>query len=89
MRLTSARWQHLADTMLTLFLQLQHSKVFRTEHFRVFAERHGLPTPKSLRAYGPVVQRALKAGRIERVGFDHVINPNAHQAVASVWRAAW
>jgi hypothetical protein len=44
-----------------------------------------VPEPPSLRAYGALIQRAIKEGLIIRVGYDQVRNAKAHRATAAVF----
>lgn len=45
-----------------------------------------LPEPPHNRAWGGVAQAAQKAGLIIKVGYREVKNPQAHKAIATVWR---
>ena len=61
---------------------------FRAEQVREHAERFGLPVPPSARAWGGVINRAVKASLIKRVRFDVCSNAKAHRCNVSVWRGA-
>ncbi len=58
---------------------------FRTEEVRAAAEEKGLPNPPSARAWGSVINRASRAGKISRVGFTACDNPKAHSCNVSIW----
>lgn len=58
---------------------------FMIEDFREWAETNGLDRPPSLRAYGFLPQKAVKAGIIRWVEYKKVKNYKAHEANASLW----
>lgn len=79
-------WPDRAYGHLQVFLSRQaQGTEFMTEDVRQAAYRGGLETPPSERAWGSVVNRAVRAGLIERAGTRQVTNPKAHRAYASVW----
>lgn len=45
-----------------------------------------VPEPPSHRAWGAIIVRAVKEGRIRRVGFQSVKNTRAHCTPASLWQ---
>ena len=44
-----------------------------------------IPEPPSLRAWGAVFVRAVKAGIIQRKGYQNVSNAKAHRTPATLW----
>lgn len=60
-------------------------KHFMTEDVRMIAYKNGLPRPPHERAWGGVIQGAVKKGLIKQVAYGKVKNPRAHQANAAVW----
>lgn len=61
---------------------------FMTEDARVWAHRHGLPTPPDGRAWGAVTLRAVKAGIISCDRYQKTRIPPAHSTPRPVWRSA-
>lgn len=59
---------------------------FMTEDVREFAHGHGLPFPPDGRAWGGVINRAKRAGQIERVGYAPMKSPNCHSDPKTVWK---
>ncbi|CAB4159094.1 hypothetical protein UFOVP708_51 [uncultured Caudovirales phage] len=59
---------------------------FQTEEVRAAAERAGLPKPPDSRAWGQVALRAIRAGRIRRVGYAPVTQAQSHAGPKSVWQ---
>lgn len=81
-------WNIMADAAFDWFISKRQTD-FMTEDFRLIANHlFGLPNPPSLRAFGGVILRAARAGKIVRVGYGQVKNPKANSANASVWRKA-
>lgn len=75
-------WSDRAYEFLVEFIRNNPS--FMTEDVRYAAQGIVL-TPPSLRAWGSVIRRAVKAGLIKHVAYRNVKNINAHSALASVW----
>lgn len=78
------RWQVKALNFLREFASFGCQ--FMAEEARSYAYHHGLPEPKSHRAWGSVVREARKKGLIYRVGFQCVRNPAAHRTPATLWQ---
>jgi hypothetical protein len=57
---------------------------FMTEEVRE-ASTGTIPEPPSGRAWGAVVLRAVRSGKIARGGFRSVKNPKAHCTPATLW----
>lgn len=57
------------------------------EAFRPWAYDRGLPVPANERAWGPVVQRAIRAGLIERVGYAPAASSNGSPKATYRWAA--
>lgn len=85
-------WNEMADRLLDSFITnswfIIMKRQFMTEDFRQYASQWGLPQPPSLRAFGSVILRAARAGKIVKVGYGQVSNAKAHSANAAVWRKA-
>lgn len=59
---------------------------FQCEDVRRWAMAEGLvDEPPSLRAWGPITKRAIRAGVVRHVGFASVDNPAAHCAPTAVY----
>lgn len=77
-------WNKTADYFFKYFVT--HSKnPFKMEDFREWVKGM-LPSPPSLRAFGGVTVRAVRAGLIEKVGYAQVTNAKAHRANCSLWK---
>jgi hypothetical protein len=50
------------------------------------AYRRGLPQPPAPGAWGPIVKRLVREGRIEFVRFEESRNPSQHGKPVKVWR---
>lgn len=75
------------DAYLLLLEYMRENPLFKTEDVRVFA--HGsrnLPAPPDLRAWGTVVQRAIREGLIKKVGHGASKNRTAHCRPVMVWQ---
>lgn len=85
-------WNEMADLLLDKwlngFLPEVEASQFMAEAFRNFAYICGLPKPPHERAFGSVMLRAARAGKIVKVGYGQVKNPKANAATATVWRKA-
>lgn len=68
-------WQ---DRALDLLRRYAHAQVtpFLGEEFRLWAHAHGLEEPHDGRAFGPVFQRAVRLGVIERAGYAPAASSN-------------
>lgn len=64
----------------------QRNATFMTEDVRHFAHGFGLPLPPDGRAWGGVINRALRKKLIERVGYAPMKSPNCHADPKSVWK---
>lgn len=74
------------EAYLALCYFAQRNDTFMTEDVRSFAHGHGLPLPPDGRAWGGVVNRALRAKCITRVGYAPMKSPNCHADPKSVWK---
>ena len=82
-----ANWTDRAYTLLREFARI--SDDFLTEDLRDWAHRvKGFSTPPDGRAWGGVINRAVKAGLIFRIGFKPKKSKNCHGQPISVWRVA-
>lgn len=61
--------------------------VFKGEDVRRFAEAEGLPPAPDPRAWGGVISRASRDGRIWRVGVGKTANRQAHGRFVTIWQA--
>lgn len=64
----------------------ERNTTFMTEDVRIFAHSHGLPMPPDGRAWGGVMNRAIKRKLVERVGYAPMKSPNCHANPKSVWK---
>ncbi len=84
-----AQWPELAAGYLDRFMRFSCSLQggrFQTTHFRHWAEVQGLPSPPDPRAYGGIIRRAAKAGRIVADGYACKPDESSHACPAVVWR---
>ena len=75
-----------AEASLALAYYAQRHPTFMTEDVRHFAHAHGLPKPPDGRAWGGVLNRAIRAKQIERVGYAPMKSPNCHDDPKSAWK---
>jgi hypothetical protein len=59
---------------------------FRTEEVRSYAEQRGLSSPSAARAWDGIIEKAARAGIIERIGFTTCENVKADRNNVSCWR---
>lgn len=78
-------WSQIAFGYLLEYLAT-HQNDFRGEEVREFAHGRGCPMPAHPRAWGGVLVRAAREGKIEKVGIVPVHNPGAHCANAGLWK---
>lgn len=66
---------------------MKDHRTFMTEDVRAYAHNEqGLPLPPDGRAWGGVINRMAKSGRIVRVGYAPMKSKNCHCNPKSVWR---
>ena len=80
---THQYWSELAYLFLLVVLK-EHKGEFMPEDVRA-ASVGRVPEPPSKRAWGGVIVRAKKDGRIVSKGFRNVTNSKAHCTPATVW----
>lgn len=78
-------WSDKALELFKVYLR-QQKQPFMIEDFRAWVDDK-IPTPPTLRAYGPLAARALKLGLIKHEKYGKVKNVKAHRANCSVWVA--
>lgn len=59
---------------------------FMTEDVSAFAYKHGLDVPKEGRAWGGIVNKALRRKLIKRIGYAPMKTPHCHADPKSVWK---
>lgn len=74
------------EAFLALCYYAKRHDTFMAEDVRVFAHAHGLPLPPDGRAWGGVMNRAIKRKLVERVGYAPMKSPNCHANPKSVWK---
>lgn len=63
------------------------NEFFKAEDVRIFAHgSRGLPVPPDLRAWGGVVQRAVRERLIKKVGHGSSKNKTSHYRPVMVWQ---
>jgi hypothetical protein len=63
------------------------NKTFMTEDVRAYAiNRYDFPLPPDGRAWGGVVNRAVRANLIKRIGYAPMKSANCHANPKSVWQ---
>lgn len=80
-------WSDRAYSMLVDFLARSGGRAFFAEEIRIEAEAAGFPAPPDRRAWGAVVNRAVRAGVVRRIGYGPQQSPNSHCAPKSIWVA--
>jgi len=68
-------WSESAFHLLTQYAA-QESMAWTAEQFRAWSHAQGLPPPPEARAFGPIVQRGLRAGLFVRVGYAPAASSN-------------
>lgn len=80
-----SEWSASAYSILVEYARIH--KEFMTEDVRVYSiEQHDLPLPPDGRAWGGVVNRAVRAGLIKRIGYAPMKSVNCHANPKSVWK---
>ena len=79
-------WSSEAYSLLLQFIA--ENPLFKAEDARAFAHiQGGLAKPPDLRAWGGVVQRAAREGRIKKVGHGKSNNKLSHYRPVMIWQA--
>jgi len=78
-------WSDKAMGFLDEYLSRLRSQTFRSEDIRKFAEREGLPIPPDKRAWGSIMTKAAKAGKIKKLGWTTASDPKVHKNPVSLW----
>jgi hypothetical protein len=76
-------WSQKAYDFLLAYIAVS-SEEFMTEDVRI-ASKGIVPEPPSKRAWGGVIVRAAREGKVVQLGFKKVTNATAHCTPASVW----
>jgi len=79
----SPEWSEWAYKIMLWFID-SNDKPFMVEDVRQ-AAKDVLPAPPSERAWGAIVRRAKKEGKIKMVDYSQVKNERAHCTPASLW----
>ena len=75
-----------AEAYLAFCYYAKTVESFMADDVRHFAYANGLILPPDNRAWGGVVNRAVKAGQIKRLGYAPLKSPNCHARPQSVWQ---
>jgi hypothetical protein len=80
-------WNEKAYKCIKKYLRYIPSRQwFRAEHIRMKAyTKYNLPLPKSERAWGSLMVKAMNENLIRPLGIQKVSNPNAHRANANYY----
>ena len=78
-------WHVRADILLDEFLEQAIFARFLAEDIREYATQRGLERPPSARAWGAVMLRAARLGKIDKCGYASTTNPRAHGTPATLW----
>lgn len=78
-------WTEQAVDFVRAFAVLHKGHQFTGEDVRLFAESKGFLIPPHKRAWGNVMLTAAKRDLIHKVGYQKTNNPQAHEAVATLW----
>ena len=74
------------EAFLALCYYAERHDTFLTDDVRTFAHQYGLPLPPDSRAWGGVMNRAVKRKLVERVGYAPVKSPSGHARPMSLWK---
>lgn len=78
-------WTASAYSILVEYANIH--KTFMTEDVRLYAiKQYDFPLPPDGRAWGGVVNRAVRANKIKRVGYAPMKSANCHANPKSVWQ---
>jgi|SRR5215217_521688 len=80
----SEGWAERAAGFMDSWLEIC-TTTFLAEDFRAYAQLLGLESPPSNRAFGGVISKAVKDGKIMHAGYGKTTNPKAHGTPASRW----
>lgn len=79
-------WSQKAFQLLLEFRKTKNE--FMTEDLRLWAhDTMGLKHPPDERAWGGVINRAVKGGLLVRIGYAPMKSPNCHANPKAVWRS--
>ena len=78
-------WNGLAYGMLQNYARTNAE--FMTEDVRVWAKVQGLPDPPDKRAWGSIINRAVRASMLARDRYESTKIPPAHATPRPVWRS--
>jgi hypothetical protein len=82
-------WSEKAHALSIAYLQSLGSGAQTTsEKVRIYAERAGLPHPPDKRAWGAVMLRLARAGRLRKRGWTTAEDPKVHCNPVSLWEIA-
>ena len=84
-------WHGKADFLLSEFLCFKRHSAdnkFLGEDVRKYAEDQGLAKPPSDRAWGSVMVRAARCGKVIKAGYALTTNSRAHRTPATLWTYA-
>lgn len=85
---TIDKWSESAYAMFLDYLLMNSNIEFLAEDARVWCEQRGLATPPNKRAWGGIITKANNEGIIKFCGYGKTSNPQAHRAIAAIWRKA-
>lgn len=77
-----AGWNDRAVELIAAYPEQE----FMTEDLREYAETMNFPEPPDTRAWGAVVRRAAREGRIMKVGLRNTKGESGHQRPGTLWR---
>lgn len=78
-------WSSEAFSLLLSYMA--ENQFFKAEDVRGFAHgKHGLAKPPDMRAWGGVIQRAVREGRIKKIGHGASKNKTSHYRPVMVWQ---
>ena len=84
---TIPTWAERATLAVHVYLVREIAQEFTGEDVRVWASEHmGVPEPPDRRAWGAVMMRIAREGKIRRIGYQPHKDPSRHNGISTVWQ---
>lgn len=78
-------WAEEAACFLTRYLDMNREP-FLTGDVRLTAAKFGVPLPPDNRAWGPIINSAVRSGQIRKVGYGN--SKTGHMRPMPLWQSA-
>ena len=83
-RVSNMTWEERAYRAILWFMERR--PVFTVEQVKEAAYSRGLPRPPAEGAWGPIIKKIQREGRIENDGYVASKNPSQHGKPVVLWR---